>query len=170
VRAGAPITLSFRNDGLYKNGNNSVSLTRAQLIAEAQAGTLVLTLTAHLRSNWGSASGAQPLLAQVGVGNGVTGDPPLPVIASGSASNPPPISLLGTAVRPDAGILVDGQPVSATLSCSVDPGTGFCTTGSLSIDVNQAVALGLRLLQVQNPAGPLSNEMPICVGNAGNCN
>ena len=171
MRAGAPVTLSFRSDGLYKNGNDSVSLTRAQLISEAQTGTLVLALTAHLRSNWGAAHGAQPLLAPTGTGsNGVTGDPPLPVVASGSASNPPPITLVGTSVRPNAGVLVDGQPVTATISCSVDPGTGFCAPGNLSIDVNQAVALGLRLLQVQNPAGPLSNEMPVCVGNAGNCN
>ena len=80
------------------------------------------------------------------------------------------LASLLTAPSADAGVFVDGQPVSATLSCAVDPDTGFCTPGNLSIDVNQAVALGLRLLQVQNPAGPLSNEMPICVGNAGNCN
>ncbi len=171
VRAGAAITLSFRNDGLYKTANNGVSLTRAQLISEAQAGTLVLALTARLRSNWGTAWGAHPLLAPTGTGgNGVTGDPPLPVIASGDASNPPPITLVGTSVARNAGVFVDGQAVSATVSCTVDPDTGFCATGNLSIDINQAVALGLRLLQVQNPAGPLSNEMPICVGNASNCN
>jgi hypothetical protein len=28
---------------------------------------------------------------------------------------------------------------------------------------------GLHLLQVQNPDGPLSNEMPICVGAVSGC-
>lgn len=171
MRGGAGVTLSFRNDGVYTDGSNNVLLTRPQLIAEAQAGTLIITLTAHLRSQWGQPSGPQPLLDHVGTGsNGVTGDPPLPVITSGTASNPPAITVLGTDVRGDAAVFLDGRPATATLSCGVEPGTGFCLDGDLSIDLNQSVALGLHLLQVQNPAGPLSNELPICAGSAGNCN
>jgi hypothetical protein len=171
TRNGGNVTLSFRSDGTYKNDNDSISLTRAQLIAEAQAGTLVLPLTAHLRSGWGGPNGLAPLLDHVGSGsNGVTGDPPLPVVNSGSASNPPALTLLGTSVRTDAVILLDGQPATATLSCSPDLVTGYCNDGNVSIDLNQSVSLGLHLLQVQNPSGPLSNEIPICVGAAANCN
>jgi hypothetical protein len=170
VRNGTAIRLSFRSDGTYKNDNDGVSLNRSQLLSEAQAGTLVLALTAHLRSKWGKADGAAPLLDHLGTGsNGVTGDPPLPVIASGSAGNPPAMTLLGTDVRPDATILLDGQPAAGTLTCTPNPSTGYCN-GNVTIDLAQGVALGMRLLQVQNPAGPLSNEMPICVGTATNCN
>lgn len=169
-RGGARITLSFRADGTYKNDNDSVSLSRAQLLAEAQAGTLVLTLTAQLRSAWGTATGAMPLLAPIGTGsNGVTGDPPLPRTTSGNAGNPPAFTVLGTDVRPGATILVDGSPVAGALGCTADPTTGYCN-GNVSININQSVAVGLRMVQVQNPAGPLSNELPFCVGNASSCN
>jgi YVTN family beta-propeller protein len=171
VRNGKAITLSFRETGSYRNDDDSVSLTRAELLAEARAGTLILTLTAHLRAQWGPDRSPQPLLAPVGAGsNGVTGDPPLPVIAASSASNPPPIPLVGTDVRTDALLFVDGARVDGTLACTPNGATAFCRNGSLSIDLAGPVSTGLRLLQVQNPVGPLSNEMPICVGTAANCN
>jgi hypothetical protein len=48
VRSGTGLSLSFRSDGTYRAG--SVVLTRAQLIAEAAAGTTTLTLVGHQRS------------------------------------------------------------------------------------------------------------------------
>jgi YVTN family beta-propeller protein len=175
VRGGVFATYSFRSDGTYKSADDSVSFTHAQIVAEAQAGTSTFTLTAALRSGFGTDDAPQPLLALVSTGsNGVTGNPPLPVVAcSGSpcvASNPPPIALAAIDVRSDAALLIDGAPARGTLVCAAGTTGSFCIDGGVSIDIDQSLAAGLHLLQVQNPAGPLSEELPFCVGTRANCN
>ncbi len=163
----APITLSYRgNAGNFVYKRNALELTHAQLIAEAQAGTAIVTLTGALRQNHGTDAAPQPLLATNGTGAGPTGNPPLPVI---SGADPPAFNVSGTDVRVDAAIFVDGVPVTGSLSCTVSSDPDFCQDGVVSIDLDSNPGNGLRLLQVLNPSGPLSNEMPICFGNAGNC-
>jgi YVTN family beta-propeller protein len=171
TRDGAPFAVSFRSDDTYQNGNGSVSLTRAQLVAEAQAGTLGLALTGWLRSGWGGANGRQPLLAPVGTGsNNVTGDPPLPVIPATAPSDPPAFDLVGRDVRSSAVVFLDGAPAAgATLSCSAGTSGDFCTDGIVSVDLPSKPANGLHLLQVLNPTGPISNELPFCVGAGTGC-
>ena len=39
----------------------------------------------------------------------------------------------------------------------------------LTIELALVLSNGLHLLQVQNPAGPLSQELPICVGAIRSC-
>ena len=161
----APLSISYKPElGGYDAGNGLV-LTSAQLRAEAQAGTTIVQLTAHLREGHGSPSSPQPLLSTVGTGNGPTGDPPLPVL-----SGNPPIPLRAVTVRADARIFIDGQPVDGTLTCvggSFAP--VFCSSNEVSVQLAAAPPNGLRMLQLQNPAGPLSNEMPICVGPVSGC-
>jgi YVTN family beta-propeller protein len=168
----APITLSYRPaDGTYKNGNDSVSLTHAQLVAEAQAGDAILTLTAALRARFGTTDGPQPLLGACVAGcSTTTGDPALPNFATGGASDPPAFSVVGTDVRTDAAIFVDGAPVTGTLSCGAGSTGSFCNDGNVSIDLAAKPAAGLHLVQVLNPQGPVSNELPLCVGTSTNCN
>ena len=55
-------------------------------------------------------------------------------------------------------------------SCGAGVAGSFCVNGPVSIDLDATPAAGLHLVQVQNPAGPISNELPICVGAAANCN
>jgi YVTN family beta-propeller protein len=160
LRAGAVIWLSYDSAAdNYLLGSGGESISRATLLAEAQAGTTLATLTAHLRS--GVSNGRQPLLATSGtVGNGLIGDPPLPQLASGH----PAFNVAGTDVSSTAVVVLDGQPVSAVLTCSGGVTGGFCNNGVVSIDLAaRPTPEGLHLLQVQNPAGLLSNEMPICV-------
>lgn len=161
----APITLSFRSDtGVYQ-GDAGVSLSRAQLLAEAQAGTTQITLTAQLRENVGFSDFAQPLLQTSATGNGATGDPPLPVLASNT-----PITLTGQTVRSDAVAFVDGQPVAASLTCQ--GGTfapTYCSSNVVRVTFAALPPAGMHLLQLQNPKGPLSNEFPFCVGAAAGC-
>jgi YVTN family beta-propeller protein len=168
LRNGAPILLSYRGETggtTYKDA--SVELSHAQLLAEAQAGTLLVTLTAHLRS---AAADPQPLISPNGVGNGTTGDPPLPNLSSGGSSDPPAFSVFGTDVMSAARIFVDGAPATgATLGCSAGVSGAFCNEGAVSIDLLVKPASGTHVLQVQNPSGRLSNEMPFCVGSAGGC-
>ncbi|RIL06421.1 MAG: hypothetical protein DCC71_06840 [Proteobacteria bacterium] len=165
------LRLSFRNDGTYKNGSDGLSLTRAQLIAEAQAGATVMTATAALRSRFGSAEAPQPLLGACVSGcSTTTGDPALPNFTTGGSTNPPAFTVIGTDVRTDAQILVDGVPATGTIGCGAGVSGDFCVNGNVSIDLAAKPAAGLHLVQVQNPQGPLSNELPLCVGTSTNCN
>ena len=58
----SPLLVSYRSDGTFKNSNDFISLTHAQVIAAAQAGTLVMTFTAALSSGYGTSAFPQPLL------------------------------------------------------------------------------------------------------------
>ena len=75
-------------------------------------------------------------------------------------------------------MIVDGVQVTATLTCTAGVSGDFCVApggftgsgGSVSIDLAARPSPdGLHLLQVRNGPGPLSNEMPICVGVAAGC-
>jgi hypothetical protein len=168
LRSGSPVLLSYGGETggtTYQGGG--VELTHAQMLAEAQAGTLLVTLTAHLRS---AAADPQPLISPNGVGDGPTGDPPLPTLSSGGSSDPPAFSVFGTDVKSAARIFVDGAPATgATLGCSAGVSGAFCNEGAVSIDLLVKPAAGTHVLQVQNPSGRLSNELPFCVGSAGGC-
>jgi YVTN family beta-propeller protein len=165
-----PETLSFRSNATYRNDVQSIELTRAQLVAEAQAGTSILTATAQFRAGQQVPGTGipQPLLA-VGTGSGTTGDPPLPVFTTSGSSDPPAFTAVGTDVRTDAAIFVDGAPAAGTVTCSTGISGSFCTNGNVSIDLAVKPAQGLHLVQLLNPSGPLSNELPLCVGTQVQC-
>jgi len=165
VRNGAPATLSYRGDlGSYA-ADGGVSLGQAQLLAEAAAGTTTVTLTAHLRENVGNAEFQMPLIATSTTGTGTTGDPPRPVLTTSGLMN-----LSGVTVRSDAAVLVDGQPVAATLTCTGGAfAPVYCSSNVVRVTLASVPPSGTHLLQLQNPKGPLSNEFPFCVGPVANC-
>ncbi|HSJ98542.1 MAG TPA: cytochrome c peroxidase [Myxococcota bacterium] len=161
----AALRLSYKAPLDAYDAGAGLRLTPAQLRAEAQAGTTVVQLTAHLRARHGQPDSLQPLIATATTGTGATGDPPLPVLPAGN-----PMTLAGATVRADSRIFVDGQPVAGTLSCvggSFAP--VYCSSDRVSVQLAALPANGLRMLQLQNPAGPLSNELPICVGPVSGC-
>jgi hypothetical protein len=136
-------------------------------MAEARAGTLLVTLTAHLRS---AAADPMPLIGTATTGSGSTGDPPLPTMSTGGSANPPAFNVNGFDVKTTARVFLDGQPVSgATISCGAGSANGFCNDGNVAIDLPSRPAAGTHLLQLQNPSGRLSNELPFCVGSATGC-
>jgi hypothetical protein len=139
-------------------------------VAGAQAGTTIVTLTGALRSKFGSVEAPQPLLGACISGcSATTGDPALPNFATG-AGDPPAFTVVGTDVRTDASIFVNGSPATGTIGCGAGITGAFCNNGNVSVDLAVKPPTGLNLVQVQNPSGPLSNELPICVGVAANCN
>jgi DNA-binding beta-propeller fold protein YncE len=161
LRAGADISLSYDAiAGNYIIGSGNEALAQAALLAEAQAGATLATLTAHLRS--AVTGGPQPLLSTAStapIGNGRLGDPPLPNLTSGS----PPFDLRGVDVSSAARVFLNGQPVPASLACLTGSTNGFCNAGDVRITLaSRPTPNGLHILQVQNPAGLLSNEIPIC--------
>ena len=165
-RLQANISLTYRANGRYENA--TLSFSPAELLAEAQTGQTLVTLTAALRENVGTSR--QPLIADFGGPfSGVIDDPNLPHIASG-ASNPAPVSVTGTDVDQNAVVFLDGQiAAGATISCSSGTTGAFCTDGLVQIDLASRPADGPHLLQVQNPGGLLSNDLPLCVGAANGC-
>jgi YVTN family beta-propeller protein len=168
LRSGAKVNLSYdapNNRYLVASGN--VTLTQAQLLSEAQNATTLATLTAHLRS--GTTTSPQPLLSTAGApSNGLIGDPPLP--NPSTASDPPAFTVAGVDVSTTAVVFVNGQISSgATIACGAGSAGGFCNDGNVTVNLASSPGGGLHLLQVQNPAGLLSNELPVCFGASSGC-
>jgi len=167
LRGGMKVSISFdAESALYLIASGGVKLTSAALLAEAQSGTTLATLTAHLRS---AAATPQPLLSTVGVPNtGLIGDPPLP--NPSAVSDPPAFSVSGVDVSTTARVFVNGQlNPFASLACGAGSSGGFCNDGLVTVDLASSPGAGLHLLQVQNPSGLLSNELPVCFGAASGC-
>jgi YVTN family beta-propeller protein len=162
VHDGTPVTVSYlAGPDLYQVGPQQ--LTRAQLEAEVNAGDLLATLTARLPRNHGIHP--MPLLSLTSTAAGATGNPDLPVLPGDN-----PMTLAGIDVHQDAQILVDGDVVPGTLSCVAGGSfTPFCDSETVQIGLSSVPATGLHLLQVQNPLGPLSPELPICAGVKTDC-
>jgi len=148
-------------EGVYAVGDEK--LPRAQLIADAQSGDLVATLTGQPREVV-SALAPQPLIApegaSCGTGDGTTGDPSLPTTTT--------FTVEARHVDDLDFVFVDGQPVSqATLlsgtpTCSTSDGQQPVGDVLVEIDVSGAsLGSGIHLVQVRNDAGLLSNELPI---------
>ena len=145
--------------------SGAVTFTRADLLTAAQGGNAVLTLTANLPANVGNDDYRQALLSVRGTGGGATGNPDLPVLPGDN-----PMELRGIDVRSDAQILVDGEVVAGSITC--DPPGGFspyCESENIDVTLTVVPPDGFHLLQVQNPDGPLSVEMPFCVGSVASC-
>jgi YVTN family beta-propeller protein len=141
--------------------------TRDALLAAARAGELAVTLTAGLPLRFGEGVHRQPLLATAETGGrGITGDPPLPVLQPGEQS----FAVRGIDVAEGASLLVDGAAAGGTLRCVDGDFTPFCASERLEIRLDvRPTPGGFHLVQVQNPDGPQSNELPLCVSPIGRC-
>jgi hypothetical protein len=163
---GAVETFSFRSNGLYTDTPGTTSLSRAQLIAAAQAGDLVMAFTAALRPGHGV--DPQPLLSPPASGGCTNcGDPAIPSIAS-TAADPPAFAVRAEKLTADAAVVWDGAGVAgAALTCTSGGTFPSCTNSQVSVNLpSPRPANGLHLLQLRNGDGPLSNEIPVCVRNS----
>jgi DNA-binding beta-propeller fold protein YncE len=166
LRGGTRVTYSFTEAGLYETSGQQQDLTRAELIAEAQAGTTMLTLTAALRPNVGKADFAPPALSVPSVGGSINdGRLDLPVLPGEN-----PMNIRGLHVRSTATILVDGQPVSGTITCLTGGFLPDCPANlvnpggrNLNVELDVIPSSGTHILQLQTPKGQLSNELPFTV-------
>lgn len=151
-----PITLSYKDDGRYSN--DSVSLSRGQLIAEAQSGSLIATATANLRELVQSVDIDQPLLATDFAADRTPLLPLLPI------DNP--MELDGIDIQEGATILVDGQAAAGTVTCvggNFDP---YCSSNRIAVELAQTpAASGFHSLQLVNPKSRSSNDLPFCVNS-----
>ena len=135
-------------------------MPRDALLDAARRGALRATLTAGLPTRFGDGVHRQPLLALLEAGEGPTGDPALPVLPAAH-----PMRLRGIDVAAGAGLLLDGEAADGEVVClegSFAP--TYCASERIEIRLAAPpTEPGLHLLQLQNPAGPQSNELPICV-------
>ena len=168
VRNTVPQPFQYNStSGKYEIGSG-VKKTREELITEAQSVALPwsrVTLTAHLRENVGIEP--QPLVSITSTADGNGTNPDIPLLPGDD-----PMVLSPTDVEEDAVVLVDGEvaPLNAAISCS---GAWPCTAPeTLTIDLDLgtlALSNDLHLLQVQNPSGSISPELPICQGSIAAC-
>ena len=158
VRNGQPLLLSFGENGLY-GGGVGVSLDRAALLAEGAAGTLNVTFTAAHRSSV-TANSMQPGISVPAQGNFLfNGAPALPQLPGDN-----PMTLVQVRVEENASIFVDGQPAAGSVACVGGTFTPVCTGGSVDVTLSSPpTASGMHLLQLMNPGGLISNELPILV-------
>jgi hypothetical protein len=161
VYQGVPVDLSYKG-GRWQVGLQS--LTRAELQSAVASFELRATVVARLPHGQGDPLYPMPLLTVTTVGAGAGGDPNVPILGSGGSGNP--MSLRGEFVRADARVLVDGAPGTATLGCVGGSFAPFCSSGVVSVSLSAIPAAGLHLLQVQNGDGPISPEVPFCVGSS----
>ena len=160
LRSGAATSLSFRSDGTYQGGG--VTLTRTQLLDEAAAGTTTLTVAAYTRAGV-NAGTVQPTIWVLAAGAVLTdGRPNLPLFTT---ANPPQITLRARDIQPGAIPLIDGDPVGLDAPVSCASGTlPNCANPQLRLDLATlpaSVDPGIHLLQLQNPNGLLTNELPV---------
>jgi hypothetical protein len=158
LRAGVPVTLSF--GGIhYLVGSDF--LTHTQVMDEAQAGTLMVTLTAQLRGGINE-NVPQPLIApigaQCGTGTGATGDPALPVGGN--------FQVEAAHVTAGNRVFLNGEPTLATItllgnSSSCTPTEGQVTPQLIAIDGLSPSGAAVDLVQIQSTSGLLSNELPL---------
>jgi hypothetical protein len=157
-QSGGLLVLSW-NGANYSN--NVVTLSRAALIAEAQAGTTVVTITARLPSGV-SSSARQPALGVPPVGT-ITplfdGRPDLPQLPGDN-----PMDLDGLHIESGPTIFVDGQLAAGSVSCIGGTFSPTCDTDRVRVTLTSPpTGTGVHVLQLQNPGGLLSNELPIIV-------
>ena len=141
-------------------------LAQIELVLEILDTPAITTLTAQLPPHFGEGVHRQPLLGALRPLGGPTGDPVLPVLPDND-----PIVVDGFDVRAGATIHLDGARVAGTVRCvGGEFSPEFCSSERIEIDLDAPpTATGLYLIQLQNPGGPLSNELPICVRPVPEC-
>ena len=150
-----PLALEYR-DGAYHLRDGGRAFTRASLVSLTSRRKALLTVTARLGANADYAH-PQPTLRPHEL-------PILPMFPGGRPADFPelytnePMRLRGEHIQPDAHLIVDGRRVPGTLRCEIGE-LPDCEDDAVIVELAELPAEpGLRLLQVQNPAGLFSND------------
>ncbi len=143
------------------SGSDFGSRGTSTLIEDAQAGALVLTVTARLgiRSD---VDHPQPELSLP------SSNPTHPAADFLVAATPvldagPTLTVFGKFVDPDPIVLVDGQAVDAAVGCELGGSFPACTDDFLRVDLAVLPAPGDHTFQLANREGLQSNEILIVV-------
>ena len=160
LRDGKLVTISYlESTDTYQVGG--ASLSRAQLIGEAQppTPTLIATLTAHLRSGVSEES-LQPLVAPIGAQCDTGPNNPDPLLPPGAS-----FQFEGAHVVTGDAVFLNGQDTGLTVSVIDSSSSCSATEGQITTQLLSVSGLtrtgGTDLLQVRSADGLLSNELPL---------
>ena len=164
--AGAATTLALQYDGTAYRGRDDgdTSYSRRELTGLAAEGDLLLTITARL-GRLADYDHPQPTLRPHEL-------PILPMFPGGRPADFPELHsagsmrLRGEHIQEGAYVLVDGRRVAGAVAC--EEGTlPDCVDDTVIVELDRLPAeAGLHLLQVQNPQGLFSNDLPFHVLDA----
>ena len=149
-----PVALEFRKSR-YRNrpGGARVALNRAELLKDAAAGDLLLTLTARAGVN-AISDNPQPALWPVGAIEAQTRGVDIPFL-----TNDLTLRFNARHIEDGATVFVDGRKARATLSCELGDFPA-CQDEVFLVTLGAAPRHGgLHFLQLLNPQGLISNDM-----------
>jgi YVTN family beta-propeller protein len=134
--------------GLWTRANGSTALTGAQLRSLVGSSAEVVTITADLPETVQAGGPRQPLLSPT------LPDPGVPNVPRLTAGSTVAVTLAQSYVDAAARVLVDGAVCAA---CSFT----LPSASAIQLTISPVPAVGAHVVQVLNPNGLASNEMPI---------
>ena len=140
-----PLRLRFGGEGVYVDPEAGVMISTEDLLREAAAGRVLVTLTAGL-GEAASADAPQPAVWTPGPIERQSGRQKFPRLAPGETA----FTVSGRHVDPDARVFLDGRRVGGV----VTPQEGE----RVRVALDEQPAEGLHLLRLQNPGGLMSND------------
>ncbi len=152
--AATPVALEYRKSR-YRNrpGDPRLALSRARIVRDAAAGSLLLTITARAGVNTTS-DHAQPALWPVGEIEAQTRGVDIPFLAGELT-----LRFNARHIESGATVFVDGRKASATLACESGD-LPACDDEVFLVTLARAPTHGgLHFLQLQNRQGLFSNDM-----------
>ena len=149
-----------------RDGVTPESLTRAQLLEQAQSGALTVTLTARLGVN-SDVEHPQPVLfldrstigEEAGCGEGQRS--PFCNFLGGlpELTDSPTMTLRGGHIADGTIVVIDGRAVEGSVSCAEGGALPDCDDLAVRIDLAQMPSVGDHTFQVVTPGGLASNEL-----------
>ena len=144
-------------DGVYRSpvSGDVTSYSRALLANLAVRGEALLTITARL-GRLADYDHPQPTLWPLEL-------PVLPMFPGGRPADFPelfdnePMRMRGEHIEEGAYVLVDGRRVEGSVRCE-EGALPDCADDIVIVELDRRPAIGMRLLQVQNPEGLFSND------------
>lgn len=158
---GTAIEFDYRGGVYFVVGEPSTSYTRSQLLDLAEQERLLATLTARLGEGV-DYEHPQPGIWDVGL-------PVVPLFNGGRPAEFPelvangPMRLRGSHIFPGANILLNGRRVDGSIRCETGE-LPSCKDNIILVQLDSLPeTIGMHLLQVQNPHGLFSNDLPFFV-------
>jgi hypothetical protein len=158
---GTTIEFDYREGVYFVVGETGTSYSRSQLLNLADQERLLATFTARLGEGV-DYEHPQPGIWDVGL-------PVVPLFGGGRPAEFPelvdnvPMRLRGSHIYPDANILVNGRRVEGSVSCETGE-LPHCKDNIILVRFDSLPEIvGMHLLQVQNPHGLFSNDLPFFV-------
>ena len=158
---GTLITLDFHDDLYHVVGESMISYTRQELLELAAEDRLLVTLTSRLGEGV-DYDHPQPGIWDVGL-------PVVPLFGGNRPAEFPelvinsPMRLRGSHVYPNANIVVNGRRVAGEVRCE-EGELPNCKDNIVLVQLETLPETsGMHMLQLQNPHGLFSNDMPFFV-------